>query len=487
MAATGNPDHPETDSAIVRVRAAEAAARAHSDTFRRELGLRDIVLTQIVYVVGASWVGTAAKLGHSQITFWLAAMLLFYLPQAAVVIYLTNRMPFEGGLYQWAKIGFSDLMGFMVAWNLWMYAILLLSYVGLIISTNISYAAGPSGGWMAGNKIFISCANCVILIGLAVLATIGLRVSKWVHNGGSLALICAFAILIGLPFVHSMRGTISAYHPLAGALPALNVLSLNIFGKMAMGALSGFEYVAVLAGECKNPARTIGRGTWIAAPIISVMFILGTSSVLAFINPAQIDLIGPIPQVLRAGFGSTGLGAIIGPIAILLITARTLANSSIVFTATTRLPVVAGWDRLLPQWFTLIHPRLQTPVNSIIFVGGVALIFGLAGLTGVREQEAYQILENASGIFYGLTYLGMFAVPLWGLRAVRPRPPAWLRASAACGFGVTLLYVFLSILPIIDVTSWGAFAAKVSGVIVACNFLGYAIFVTGRRRAAAAA
>ena len=71
-----------------------------SARLRKELGLTDLVLTQILYVVGLSWVGTAAKLGGSQIVFWLAAMALFYLPQAAVVVHLSRRFPLEGGLYQ---------------------------------------------------------------------------------------------------------------------------------------------------------------------------------------------------------------------------------------------------------------------------------------------------------------------------------------------------------------------------------------------------
>ena len=106
-------------------------------------------------------------------------------------------------------------------------------------------------------------------------------------------------MLIALPFVHMARGTLPDYHPFAVAMPALSLFSLNIFGKMAMGALSGFEYVAVLAGETKDAARTIGRATLIAAPIIAVMFILGTSAVLAFVPIDQINLIGPIPQVLQ--------------------------------------------------------------------------------------------------------------------------------------------------------------------------------------------
>src|SRR4029077_13575532 len=110
-------------------------------------------------------------------------------------------------------------------------------------------------------------------------------------------------------FVHMARGTLPDYHPFAVAMPALSLFSLNVFGKLAVGALSGFEYVAVLAGETKNPERSIGRATLIAVPIISVMFILGTSAVLAFVPIDQINLIGPIPQVLRIGFGSSGAGS----------------------------------------------------------------------------------------------------------------------------------------------------------------------------------
>src|SRR5437867_1321270 len=460
-----------------------ARVEQESAAFRKELGLGDLVLQQIVYVVGIVWVGAAAKLGHSHIVFWLLAMLLFYLPQAAVVIHLSRATPLEGGLYQWTKLGLGDGTAFMVAWNLWMYAVVLISVVGLQVSTNLSYAFGVH--WMASSKPFITFVNCAVMGGLMALAVVGLGVSKWLHNAGSLALITAFAVLIGLPFVQAARGVLPEYHPFAVTLPALSLLSLNIFGKLAVGALSGFEYVAVLAGECKDPGRTIGRATLIAAPIIAVMFILGTSSVLAFHSPEQVDLIGPIPQALRAGLGSSGVAAIVAPFAILLLTSRTIANSSIVFTGNTRMPMVAGWDRLLPGWFTRLHPRFRTPVNSILFVGAVSLAFGIAGIVGVGEQEAFQLLDNAAGILYGLTYLVLFALPLVGRRgagSVQPAAPRWLCVSAVAGFLTTVLFVTLSIFPIIDVSSWLWFSAKISSVVIGLNLLGVLIYVAARRR-----
>ena len=107
---------PETAARIADV-------EAQSARLRKELGLVSLVLTQVMYVVGSAWVGTAAKLGSSHVVFWSLAILLFYLPQAAVVIYLNRRMPLEGGLYQWATVGLGDFWGFLTAWYLWAYKI----------------------------------------------------------------------------------------------------------------------------------------------------------------------------------------------------------------------------------------------------------------------------------------------------------------------------------------------------------------------------
>src|SRR5919202_2641057 len=103
---------------------AEHEIESHSVALKKPLGLAYLALTQILFVVGSSWVGTAAKLGQAHLFFWLLAILLFYIPQAAVVIYLSRVMPLEGGIYQWAKLGLNEFAAFMVAWNLWLLSIM---------------------------------------------------------------------------------------------------------------------------------------------------------------------------------------------------------------------------------------------------------------------------------------------------------------------------------------------------------------------------
>jgi amino acid transporter len=459
--------------------ASAQSVRSHSAELKKELGLGDLILTQILYVVGSHWVGTAAKLGNSQIAFWLLAVVFFYAPLAAVIIYLNRIMPLEGGLYQWAKLGFNDFVGFLVGWNLWLYIILFMSSQGMSIATNVAYAFGVDS--IAGNKWFIMLVTCTLVAFLIIVTTLGLGVGKWFQNAGGVVQIIIFGTLILIPFASVRSGALHAYHPLAMALPAVSLFSLNIFGKMSFGALSGFEYVAILAGECKGPARSIGRSVLIAAPIVGLMFILGTSAILAYLSPDQVDLVAPIPQVLSIAFHRFAWAGVIGPLVILLLVGRQLGACTLAVAGSTRLPMVAGWDHLLPQWFSKLHPRYKTPVNSILFVAAMILVTGLASLAGVGQQEAFQILDNSSGIFYSLTYLAMFALPLIGMRKAGARPAWWLRFAAVSGFAVTLLYSVLSIFPIIQVASPLAFSAKVGGVIVGANLVGAALYRLEKR------
>src|SRR6266403_4889532 len=143
---------------------AEQNVETRSESLKKPLGLFDLVLTQILFVVGSTWVGAAAKLGQAHLFFWLLAILLFYIPQAAVVIYLNRRMPLEGGIYQWAKLGFNEFAGFMVAWNLWLLSITVIALGGMFMTTNLSYAIGAP--WMPNSKLCVSLISCVLVAGL---------------------------------------------------------------------------------------------------------------------------------------------------------------------------------------------------------------------------------------------------------------------------------------------------------------------------------
>ncbi len=442
---------------------------------KRELGLWDLVFTQILFVMGLSWLGVAAKLGPSHASFWLLAIVLFYIPSAIVVVHLSRRMPLEGGLYQWAKICFSDRAGFMVAWNLWIYAMILMSEVGVQAATNLAYASGAA--WIAESKWFMAGAAIALIGGIALLSVIGLGAGKWLHSGAGLALMLVLGIMVTLPLISLAHGGKPKMTPFAFAIPAATLLNLNILGKLGFGALGGFEYVAIFAGECRDPVKTIGRSVMIAAPMIAALFILGTGSVLWFVGDRNIDLISPVSQVFSIAARPFGIATQIASVVILLVLGMRIGQMSVNFSGTARLPMVAGWDHLLPAWFVKLHPRHRTPAHSILFVGAMTLAFGLSGIAGVGSQEAMQLFQNASGIYYAIAYVALFTIPLVGSEA-----SSGVKLASISGLAMTLLYIGLSIFPIIEVGSRFWFTAKISGVVILGNLAGYAIFELAEHR-----
>jgi amino acid transporter len=460
----------------------EPAAAAHGAEFRKELGLLDLLFAQVINIVGLGWVGVAAKLGPSHVTFWLLAIVLFCLPSVAVVVYLNRLRPLEGGLYTWARLGFNDFTGFMVAWSLWLNCVVLVSEIGIQTINILGYAVGPRAAAFMENKWLMAAAGILTIAAFMRVAAVGLGIGKWVTNAGGALLVLVFAALIALPFRNVAIGRMREYHPLALAMPTVSLLSLNILGKIGFGAMAGSEYIAIFAGECRDAGRSIGRAVLLAAPVIALMFILGTSAVRAFVPDDKVDLVSPISQALAAGTRPTDKGAGLIPLVILVLLLSNVAQQSFNFAAASRLPLVAGWDHLLPKWFTRLHPKHQTPSNSILFIGAVTIVLGISSLSGAGQQEAFQLLQNAAMTFYSFAYLVMFALPLIGFPGVTPRPPVWLRAAAVSGFLMTALFTALSVFPIIDVPNPLAFTVKVTTVIVLFSLIGAGIFFAYQRK-----
>ncbi|MGB0031869.1 MAG: APC family permease [Candidatus Sulfotelmatobacter sp.] len=466
----------------IALRTAEAEVQGHSAALRKELGLFDLVMAQVLLVIVLDFFGTAAKAGSAHVAFWLVAFVLFFIPLAMVVAHLNRLMPLEGGLYEWARLAFGDQVGFLVAWNLWLFVMLYVAVIGLVTTTFVAYALGPAAAWMASSMGLILTVSFALILGMMFLTALGLRVGKWLSNAGSIATLITLAVLIATPLLNRWRGTLAEYHPLRLVMPPLTVFSLSVFAKMMFGALSGFEYVAIFAGECRNPARNLTRSVLITAPFIALIYIFATSSILAFISPETVDVVGPIPQALRLGSRAFGFSGFIVPLAIGLLFVNYPTSFSVYFSASARLPMVAGWDHLLPEWFTRLHARYKTPVNSILVLGAVTLAGSVVALIGVGPQEAYELLLTWAFTFYAIAYLALFAIPFLSPKERGLRPALWLRIAAVSGFLMTLLYVVLSIFPIIDVESSWKYSLKIAIVVLGANGLGWAIYRTGARR-----
>jgi len=168
-------------------------------------------------------------------------------------------------------------------------------------------------------------------------------------------------------------------------------------------------------------------------------------------------------------------------VAILLLLTNYLCSYVTYFSSNARLPMVAGWDHLLPDWFTRLHKERKTPVNSILFMGFVSVFASAAAVMGVGNQEAFAMLQIWTWTFYGIAYSTMFAVPLLARKELGIRPSIWLRIGAGSGLLVTLLFVLLSIFPIVQVESNRGYMLKTVFVILGANAFAMLLYRLGRR------
>jgi len=460
---------------------AEHLVELRSAELKKELRLGDLVLSQMLYITGLFWIGTAGKLGSAHIMYWIPAVLLFYVPSGIVVVHLNREMPLEGGLYQWAKLRFGDLAGFLVALNLWATIVLILASSVSLLTDNLGYAAGSSGAWIVESKAVTVLVGALMMGCLMLLALGGLAIAKWLHNAGGFVLLLLLAGMVWFALPRWLHGGAAAA-PVAFTFPAVSLLNLNILGKMGFGAFCGFDGCAIFSGEVRDPrvARTIRRSVWLAAPLIALFYILGTACALAFTQPGDLDLVSPTTQALSRGAQAAGVAPIVAPFAAVLTICAVMANASIYNNAVIRLPMVAGWDHLLPAWLSRLHPRFKTPVGSILCIGLATFAFTILGNLGTGAQESFQLLNNSAIICWAITYLAMFAIPL----VARGEKPPWnVRVAAVSGFSMSLLYVILSIFPIVDVRNPASFTAKASGVVIGVNALGaWYFWRTNKRR-----
>lgn len=454
-----------------------AAASIEDHNLPRQLTLRDLVLSQVLTVVGSSWVGLAAGLGHAQTLVWLFAFAVFYTPMAVVVFHLNRALPLEGGLYVWARRAFGDTIGFLTAWNIWAYGLVCIAFLLTQLPSEFAFMVGPSAAWIPDSHAVVLPTLAILLTALSLTAVRGLALGKWIHNLSGAAMMLAFALLILAPFWAYAHHLPIHFTPFELHLPKTDPTSLALIGQIIFAA-SGLEYIAIMAGEAKAPSRNIGLSILIATPIIAVMFILGTASVLAFheLTGSTINYIAPIPQTLRLAFGDNALGTLAARFIILLLQIRILGAASYLFTGVTRLPMAAGWDHLVPGWFARLHPRYRTPTNSVLISALIIAACVLLGSAGRHAAQTFNILNNASTELYAVAYLAMFAIPLLGAKLFAKRLPLWVMLLSALGFLAVLVTFALNAYPFDGSSPPLTFAIQILGATALINITGYAFY-----------
>jgi amino acid transporter len=372
---------------------------------RRVLTLWPLIFYGLEVIVGA---GIYVAIGAVMERAGAAAPVSFLIAGAAAAATglcyaeLAGRFPEAAGAVAYVRQGFgSDRLALLV---------------GVVLTLSVAVAAASIA---RGAVHYISAVlplPAAILIAFQVvlfsgIAAFGVRTSVGLAAGLGLAeiagLIAATAAgLSAAPEFHldgMVPASVAAWHgAIAGAF-------------IAFFAFIGFETIANLAEEAKEPHRTVPRGIVGAVTAAVVIYVAVTAAAVLADSPAGNPLLSLFTGWRLAVFAAVAGVAVSNGVLVEIVTVARL---------------LYGMARRgqLPAVLARVHPRTQTPMPATLAAGGIILAMAL-----FVPFEHLLVVANAAT----LAIFAIVDLALWRLKLVDRRPvpsmtvPRWLPPSAA--------------------------------------------------------
>ena len=381
-------------------------------TLKRVLTLRDLVLFNLVAIIGLRWLATSAKAGPAALVLWLLAALFFFIPQGLAVVELSRRFPDEGGIYSWTKRALGEGHGFVCGWCYWICN--ALYYPNLLISTAViaTYAFAQGGGSLASSWPYVLSVTLGALWLAVWLNIVGLSTGRWLQNVGGigtyipgvlLVVFGAWAILKGEP-------SANAFHARDFVPDLTDLGSLNLWASIAF-AFAGLELAPSMGGEIENPARTLPKAVFISAPLITVIYILGTGALLWLVPVGDLNIVSGFLQGVERGARDVAPWLVwLTPFAAFAYTIGNVGGVGAWLTGPARVAFVIGLDRYFPPAFGKVHPRWGTPYVAILaqaVLATVALLLSVLG-RGTKVETVYLILLDTQLLIYFIPFVYLF-------------------------------------------------------------------------------
>lgn len=334
---------------------------------KRELGVRDLTLFAVACVVSARWIPIAAEAGPASVTLWLLSAAFFMVPLTIAVAALVVKYPREGGMYVWARNDFGPWHGFLSFWVYWMGIAFMFPTAALLYVRTGFSLLGHRYAHLGDNRLLLLAATLVLIwIGMGT-NLFGLKIGKWTENGGAVATWVVGLLLVAIAWmVWTRRGSATPLH----IAPTWSWGTISFWGATAY-AMSGMEGPGMMAGEMRDPERTMHRAGWIATVFAVAFYVSATVAMLVVLPPEKITELNGFAEMGESAGHLLGINWLL-PLIALLVVISGIGFVGGVGTATSRLPFAAGVNGLLPQAFRKIHPRWGTPYVSTITLGLVA-------------------------------------------------------------------------------------------------------------------
>ena len=252
-----------------------------------------------------------------------------------------------------------------------------------------------------------------------------------------IALVSIFVIIVALYIGNGFRIEWAQLDP-----GHLSSSATFIAAVTAVGSYAGFESVASLGAEAKDPHRSISRSLLRVVLIIGVLYLIAT-----YPQVLKFDLIDGDKAVLPQLADSAGISwvnyvvsAAVAVSFIVFVTAVTTAAARSLFTF--------AHEGALHQVFAKVHPTHKTPWVGVVFVGALALVFAVVATFSSAGRLVFDVYGGyVSNWGFLISYLlVVIATPIW-LRKINALTPLRLAVSVLATLGLAYI-IFSNFFPV---------------------------------------
>ncbi len=387
------------------------------DDSRRSIGLIGATLIGVGAIVGG---GILALAGIAFATTGPSAIVAFAVNGGIAVLtalsfaQLATRFPESGGTYTYARKVLAVDAAFAVGWVVWfasivaavLYALGFGVFLVPVLEQIVLACGGNPPGWLGARFAVVAYAVVAVAFYSWALVRSAGGGSQW----PAVAKVVVFvAIIVGglwVMVVHppgaaTLRGRFAPFfhHGGGGLVQAMGYTFI---------ALQGFDLIAAVGGEIKQPERTIPRAMLLSLGTALVIYLPLLFLIVAIGVPGGSIAAAAErnPEILIA----SAVGNFLGPAGYwLIVVAGLLSMLSALqanLLAASRFVRTMATDRTLPRRFGQMASANGTPVPAILLTA-VTVAFLLIALPDVATAGAMSslIFLASFALIHGLAYL----------------------------------------------------------------------------------
>jgi basic amino acid/polyamine antiporter, APA family len=299
----------------------------------------------------------------------------------------------SGGQVVYLERGFAPWLGFIFGWTL--FTTIQTGAIAAVATTCARFV----GTFLPVSDLAVRLLAAGIIWALSVVNILGLRPGSLVQNVTTVLKFAALLVLIGAGLFF-YKGPARAWGPVfPGGLDFRVLSAMGLALMPALFSYGGWQNLNFIAGEVKNPARTLPRAIIAAVSLVVAVYVLS--------NAVYIRVLGLTAIAGSTKLASDALASVVGTwggrfISLAIVISTFGITNVFILTGARVYQAMAGTRAFLPV-AGRVHPRFGTPHIAIILQSGWATVLLLSNTYG----QLLQFVTFGDWIFFGLTALAL--------------------------------------------------------------------------------